>query len=130
VLPALTATLRAHPGTLLTDQAPPLYYYLEEYEPWQLLTSIPDSSAWALSRDIGQRRPAYILLSFAVGGGGCGNEDPAVRQTQAQCLHNIDLRVLYRIISDGGYRLIARIPYRTTSFQSDYMLWAREGPRR
>jgi len=130
VLPALAATLRAHPGALLTDQAPPLYYYLEEYEPWQLLTSIPDSSAWALSRDIGQRRAAYILLSFAVGGGGCGNEDPSVKQTQAQCLHNIDLRVLYRIISDGGYRLIARIPYRTTSFRSDYMLWAREGLRR
>ncbi len=130
VLPDLTTTLRAHPGTLLTDQAPPLYYYLEGFEPWQLLTSIPDSSAWALSRDVGQRRAAYILLSFAVGGGGCGNEDPAVKQTQAQCLHNIDLRVLYRIISDGGYRLIARIPYRTASFQSEYMLWAREVPRR
>ena len=45
-------------------------------------------------------------------------------------MHNIDLHVLYQIISDGGYRLIARIPYQTTSFKSDYMLWAREGPQR
>jgi hypothetical protein len=130
VLPALATTLRAHPGSMLTDEGPPLYYYLEEFEPWQLLTSIPDSSRWAVSRDISQRRVEYILLSFAVGGGGCGNEDPAVKKTQAQCVHNIDLRVLYQIISDGGYRLIARIPYRTTSFKSDYMLWAREGPQR
>jgi hypothetical protein len=130
VLPTLATTLRAHPGSLLTDESPPLYYYLEEFEPWQLLTSIPDSSRWAVSRDIRQRRVKYILLSFAVGGGGCGNEDPAVKKTQAQCLHNIDIRVLYQIISDGGYRLIARIPYRTTSFKSDYMLWAREGPQR
>jgi hypothetical protein len=130
VLPALATTLRAHPGSLLTDESPPLYYYLEELEPWQLLTSIQDSSPWAVSRDIRQRRVEYILLSFAVAGGGCGNKDPAVKETQAQCVHNIDLRVLYQIISNGGYRLIARIPYRTTSFNSDYMLWAREGPQR
>ena len=130
VLPALATALRAHPGSMLTDEGPPLDYYLEEFEPWQLLTSIQDSSQWAVSRDIRQRRVEYILLSFAVGGGGCGNVDPAVKETQAQCVHNIDLRVLYQIISDGGYRLIARIPYRTTSFNSDYMLWAREGPQR
>jgi hypothetical protein len=129
VLPTLATTLRAHPGPLLTDESPPLYYYLEEFEPWQLLTSIPDSSRWALSRDIRQRRVKYILLSFAVGGGGCGNEDPAVKKSQAQCLHNIDLHVLYQIISDGSYRLIARIPYQTTSFKSEYMLWVREGPQ-
>jgi hypothetical protein len=129
-LPALAATLRAHPGSLLTDEGPPLYYYAEEFEPWQLLTSIQDSSHWAISRDIKQRRAEYILLSFAVAGGGCGNVDPAVQKTQAQCVHNIDLHVLYQIISDGGYRLIARIPYQTTSFKSDYMLWAREGPQR
>ena len=56
VLPTLATTLRAHPGALLTDESPPLYYYLEEFEPWQLLTSIPDSSRWALSRDIKERR--------------------------------------------------------------------------
>ena len=83
-----------------------------------------------MSRDIRQRRAEYILLSFAVAGGGCGNVDPAVQTTQAKCVHNMDLRVLYQIISDGGYRLIARIPYQTTSFKSDYMLWAREGPQR
>jgi hypothetical protein len=130
VLPALATTLGDHPGPLLTDESPPLYYYLEEFEPWQLLTSIQDSSWWAVSRDIRQRRAEYILLSFAVSGGGCGNEDPAVKKTQARCVHNIDLRVLYQIISDGGYRLVARIPYRTTSFKSDYMLWVREGPGR
>ena len=130
VLPALATTLRGHPGSLLTDEGPPLYYYAEEFEPWQLLTSIQDSSQWAVSRDIRQRRAEYILLSFAVAGGGCGNVDPAVQTTQAKCVHNMDLRVLYQIISDGGYRLIARIPYQTTSFKSDYMLWAREGPQR
>jgi hypothetical protein len=130
VLPTLATTLRAHPGSVLTDEGPPLYYYAEEFEPWQLLTSIQDASRWAISRDIEQRRTEYILLSFAVAGGGCGNVDPAVRKTQDQCVHNIELHVLYQIISDGGYRLIARIPYQTTSFKSDYMLWAREGPQR
>ena len=47
-----------------------------------------------------------------------------------KCLHYIDLRIMSEIISNGGYRLIARIPYRTTSFHSAYMLWAREGPQR
>ena len=130
VLPTLAATLQAHPGSLLTDETPPFYYYLEDFEPWQRLTSIPNSSAWAISRDIKQRRFTYVLLSFATSGGGCGNEDPAVKKTQSQCLHYIDLRVLTDIISDGGYRLIARIPYGTTSFKSDYMLWMREGSPR
>jgi hypothetical protein len=129
VLPALSTELRAHPGPLLTDQNPPFYYYLEDVESWRLLTSIPDSSAWAISRGIRQRRFAYILLSFAVGGGGCGNKDPAVRQTRSQCIHYVDLKVLYNIINDGGYHLIARIPYGTTSFKGAYMLWAREGPQ-
>jgi hypothetical protein len=130
VLPTLAATLQAHPGSLLTDETPPFYYYLEDFEPWQHLTSIPNSSAWAISRDIKQRRFTYVLLSFAVGGGGCGNKDPAVKETRSQCIHYIDIRVLYSIISDGGYRLIARIPYRTTSFKSDYMLWVRQGAPR
>jgi hypothetical protein len=130
VLPALTAELDAHPDSLLTDETPPFYYYLEKFEPWQLLTSIQDSSPVTISRDIKQRRFAFVLLSFAVGGGGCGNEDPAVKGAQAQCLHNIDLHVLYEMISDGGYRLVARIPYRTTSFNSAYLLWAREGSQR
>jgi len=124
VLPALTAALRTHPGSLLTDQAAPLNYYLENLEPWQSVGSIPDPS---IAQDVRQQRFTYILLSFAGGGGGCGNADPAVKKTQSQCLHYIDLHALYSIISDGGYRLIARIPYQTTAFKSDYMLWMREG---
>ena len=124
VLPSLTAALRAHPGSLLTDQTAPLNYYLEGLEPWQSVATIPDPS---ISQDVKQQRFTYILLSFAGGGGGCGNADPAVRKTQSQCLHYVDLRALYNIISDGGYRLIARVPYRTTSFKSDYMLWMRQG---
>jgi hypothetical protein len=127
VLPALTATLRAHPGSLLTDQAAPLDYYLEDFEPWQNVGTIQGSP---ISQYVRQRRFTYILLSFAIGGGGCGNADPAVKETQSQCLHFIDLHVLYNIISDGGYTLIARIPYRVTSFKSVYMLWARQGPQR
>jgi hypothetical protein len=123
-LPALTAALRAHRGSLLTDQTAPLNYYLEDLEPWQSVANIPDPS---ISQDVRQQRFTYILLSFAGGGGGCGNADPAVKKTQSQCLHYIDLRALYSIISDGGYRLIARIPYQTTAFKSDYMLWMREG---
>ena len=125
VLPALTAALRAHPGSLLTDQAAPLNYYLEDLEPWQSVATIQGSM---VAQDVRQQRFTYILLSFAGGGGGCGNADPAVKKTQSQCLHYIDLHALYTIISDGGYRLIARIPYQTTSFKSDYMLWMREGP--
>jgi Dolichyl-phosphate-mannose-protein mannosyltransferase len=129
-LPALTGAMRAHPGTLLTDEAPPLEYYLQDVEPWQFLTSIPNSSPITLSRDISQRRFAYILLSFTVGGGGCGNTDPAVRRTHDKCLHYMDLRIMSEIISSGAYKLIARIPYRTTSFHSAYMLWARKGSSR
>jgi hypothetical protein len=125
-LPVLEATLGTHPDTLLTDETPP-FYYLEKSEPWQLMASIPTSPASTIAQDIKHRRFAFVLLSFAEGGGGCGNADPAVKRTQAQCVHNMDLRVLSEIISDGGYRLTARIPYRTTSFKSYYMLWAREG---
>jgi hypothetical protein len=123
-LPALTAAFRTHPGSLLTDQTAPLNYYLQDFEPWQSVSNIPDPSIY---QDVRQQRFAYILLSFAGGGGGCGNADPSVRKTQSKCLHYIDLHVLYSIISDGGYRLIARIPYQTTAFRSDYMLWMREG---
>jgi hypothetical protein len=130
VLPTLTTTLRAHPGSLLTDEGPPLYYYLEEFEPWQLLTSIQDSPRWAVSRDIRQRRVKYILLPSAVSGGGCDNVEPAITETQAHCVRNIDLRALYQIIGESGYRLMARIPYQTTSFRSDYLLWVRVGPQR
>jgi hypothetical protein len=128
-LPVLEATLSAHPDTLLTDETPPFYYYLEKSEPWELMTSIPNSSPVTISKDIKQRTFALVLLSFAEGGGGCGNADPAVKRTQAKCLHNMDIRVLSELISDGGYRLIAKIPYKTTSFNSYYMLWAREGSK-
>jgi hypothetical protein len=127
VLPVLGATLRAHPGSLLADQVAPFNYYLEDLESWQNIGTIPDPS---ISQDVRQRRFTYILLSFTIGGGGCGNADPSVKRTQSKCLHYIELRVLYDIITDGGYKLIARIPYRTTSFKSDYMLWVREGPKR
>jgi hypothetical protein len=133
VLPTLTAALRDHPGPLLTDEAAQFDYYVQDVEPWQFITPIPNSSARALSQrieGIKQHRFAFILLSFAVGGGGCGNEDPAVKSTHATCMHYIDLHIMSEIISSGGYRLIARIPYRTTSFHSAYMLWARKGPQR
>jgi 4-amino-4-deoxy-L-arabinose transferase-like glycosyltransferase len=133
VLPTLTATLRAHPGALLTDEAAQFDYYIQAVEPWQLITPISNSSSRALSRnieDIKQHRFAFILLSFAVGGGGCGNEDPTVKGTHAKCMHYIDLHIMSEIISSGGYNLIARIPYRTASFHSAYMLWARKGPQR
>jgi hypothetical protein len=64
-----------------------------------------------------------------VGGGGCGNADPAVRGTQESCPHYADLRMLGDLLNYGGYQLIARVPYRTTAYHSAYMLWVREGPR-
>ncbi len=70
-----------------------------------------------------------ILLSYAVGGGGCGNADPQLKSSRPQCLHFQDLKVLNAIISDGGYRLVERIRYKTTSFSSAYLIWARQGAR-
>ena len=67
------------------------------------------------------------MLSYVLGGGGCGNADPRLRASQPQCLHNLDLKVLADIISDGGYQLVARIPYRTTSFRSAFLIYARTG---
>ncbi len=103
----------------------------EGIEPWQSITSIPDSSAWALAQDVRQRR--FSVHPAVVRGrrrrvrqrGPRGQADAGSVPAQHR-----SSRVLYGIISDGGYRLIARIPYRTTSFKSDYLLWAREGPRR
>ncbi len=125
-LPALTSTLRAHPGELLVDAAPPFDYYLQNVEPWQAITSTPNYSGPAIARQIRQRRFSVIMVSYAVGGGDCGNADPAVRKDQAQCLHAMDIKVVSDIISSGGYRLITRIPYKTTSFSSAYLIWARQ----
>jgi hypothetical protein len=129
VLPALTATLRAHPGPLLVDATPPFDYYLQDVEPWQEITSIPNYSRPAMTQEIKQRHFSVIMISYAVGGGDCGNADPAIGNRQAQCLHDIDIKVVTDLLSGRGYRLIARIPYKTTSFQSAYMIWARQEPR-
>lgn len=126
VLPELTAALRAHPGPLLVDTTAPFDYYLIDHEPWQRIASIPPSSQ-AEAQIVRQRRFSVILLSYTVGGGGCGNEDPAVQSTRSSCQHNVDIRMLNDILSDGTYRLIARIGYQTAAFRSTYMVWAREG---
>jgi len=123
----LTTALRDHPGQLLVDATPPFEYYLQNVEPWQSITSAPNYNKAALNAAIRQRRFAVIVLSYAVGGGDCGNADPAIKKTQAQCLHNVDLTMLADIIKSGAYQLITRIPYKTTSFQSAYMIWARQG---
>jgi hypothetical protein len=129
VLPALTATLQAHPGSLLVDTTAPFDYYLIGSEPWQRIAAIPRASPQAEKDIVRQRQFSVILLSYSIGGGGCGNEDPAVKTTQAACPHNVDIRMLSDLLSSGGYRLAARIPYRTTAFTSAYMIWVREGPR-
>jgi len=129
VLPALTETLQAHPGSLLVDTTAPFDYYLIGSEPWQRIAAIPRASRQAEKEIVEQRQFSVILLSYTVGGGDCGNEDPAVKSTQAACPHNVDLRMLSDLLSSGDYRLAARIPYRTTAFTSAYMIWVREGPR-
>jgi hypothetical protein len=129
VVGTLTASLRDHPGQLLVDATPPFDYYLGNVEPWQSITSTPNYSGAALDVAISQHRFAVIMISYAVGGGDCGNVDPAIRKTQALCLHNVDLRVLDDIIKSGAYQLITRIPYKTTAFGSAYMVWARAGAR-
>lgn len=130
-LPILDAALRANPQQpLLVDDTPPFDYYLENAEPWQLISSVSPSSVALAAKSIKEHKFAYILLSFAAGGGSCGNYDPLKKSSQAKCQHNADLRVTNSIISDGGYKLIARIPYRTTAFRSDYLIWIRKGTRR
>ncbi len=129
VLPTLRATLRAHPGQLLVDDGPTFDYYLENVEPWPDITSIAVTSPGDLEQAVRQRRFSVILLSYAVGGGGCGNADPQLKSSRPQCLHFQDLKVLNAIISDGGYRLVERIRYKTTSFSSAYLIWARQGAR-
>ncbi len=128
-LPTLTATLRAHPGPLLVDATPPFDYYLQNVEPWQEITSTPNYSPAAIAREIRQHHFSVIMISYAQGGGDCGNDDPAIKREQATCLHNLDLKVVSDLLSDGGYKMIARIPYKTTSFQSAYVIWAREEAR-
>jgi hypothetical protein len=127
VLPALRATLRAHPGQLLVDDGPTFDYYLQDTEPWPDITSIAITSPGELTRAVRHRRFSVILLSYAAGGGGCGNADPQLKSSRPQCLHYQDLKVLNAIISDGGYRLVERIRYRTTSFSSAYLIYARSG---
>jgi 4-amino-4-deoxy-L-arabinose transferase-like glycosyltransferase len=129
LIPALTATLRAHPGSLLVDVTPPFDYYLIGSEPWQQIAAIPRTSPQAEAQLVRRRHFSVILLSYTIGGGGCGNEDPSVKSTQATCPHNVDLRMLSDLLSSGGYRLADRIPYRTSAFRSAYTIWVREGPR-
>jgi hypothetical protein len=130
VLPDLQAVLRTHPGQLLVDDGPTYDYYLQSAEPWQSITSIASTSPAVLEQDVRQQRFSVILLSYAVGGGGCGNADPQLTSSRINCLHYQDLKVLNAIISDGGYRLVERIRYKTTSFTSAYMVWARQSSPR
>ena len=127
VWPTLRATLQAHPGQLLVDDGPTFDYYLQDTEPWPDITSIAVTGPGELELAIRHRRFSVILLSYAVGGGGCGNADPQLKSSRPQCLHFQDLKVLNAIISDGGYRLVERIRYRTTSFSSAYLIYARSG---
>ncbi len=129
VVPMLTTAIRDHPGRLLVDAAPPFDYYLQRTEPWQAITALPSYSGASLSLAIKQRQFAVIMLSYAAGGGDCGNDDPAVKKTRDQCLHNVDLKALADILTSGGYELVTKIPYKTTSFASTYMIWARQGTR-
>ncbi len=125
VLPALRAALQTHPGQLLVDDGPTFEYYLQNVESWQNITSIAITGPGALEEAVRHQRFSVILLSYAAGGGGCGNADPQLKSSRAQCLHYQDLKVLDAIISDGGYRLVERISYKTTSFSSAYLIWAR-----
>jgi hypothetical protein len=130
VLPTLDAVLRADPQQpLLVDDTPPFDYYLEDVEPWQLISSVSPSSMAAATEAIKEHKFAYILLSFAAGGGSCGNYDPLVKSSRSKCQQNADLRAVNDIINAGGYELIARIPYKTTAFRSNFLLWRREGRR-
>jgi hypothetical protein len=126
VLPALRTVLLTHPGQLLVDDGPTFDYYLQDAEPWPNITSITITGPTALEQAVRHRRLSVILLSYAVGGGGCGNADPQLRSSRPQCLHYQDLKVLSAILSDGGYRLVERIRYKTTSFSSAYLIWARQ----
>jgi hypothetical protein len=126
VLPPLTSVLRTYPGHLLVDDGPVFDYYLQNTEPWPDVTSIAVTSPGALEQAVRQRQFSVILLAYAVGGGGCGNADPQLKSSRPQCLHFQDLKVLDAIISDGGYRLIERIRYQTTSFASAYLIYARQ----
>jgi 4-amino-4-deoxy-L-arabinose transferase-like glycosyltransferase len=129
-MPTLSETLAANPGRLLTDDAPPADYYLEGREPWQDIASVTAMPAWQLAQAVKQRQFSVIVLSFATGGGGCGNQDPLLKDSAPDCLQNLDLKVLGDIIRDGGYQQVAKIPYQTTSFQSSYLIWARQGGSR
>jgi hypothetical protein len=126
VLPPLTEVLRTHPGQLLVDDGPVFDYYLQNTESWPSITSIAVTSPGALEQAVRRRQFSVILLAYAVGGGGCGNADPKLKSSRPQCLHYQDLKVLNAIISDGGYRLIERIRYKTTSFASAYLIYARQ----
>lgn len=128
-LPTLTSVLRAHPGHLLVDDGPVFDYYLQNIEPWPDITSIAVTSPGALEQAVRHRQFSVILLAYAVGGGGCGNADPQLKSSREQCLHYEDLNVLNAIISDGGYQLVERIRYKTTSFASTYMIWVRSERR-
>jgi 4-amino-4-deoxy-L-arabinose transferase-like glycosyltransferase len=130
VLPTLSATIRIHPGQLLVDDGPSFDYYLAGVQPWQRITAVPNESSADLALAVRQRQFSVIMLSYALGGGGCGNADPKEQSSQSQCLHNVDLKVLGDIIGDGGYQLVARIPYSTTAFHGAYLVYARGGDRR
>ena len=47
--------------------------------------------------------------------------------SRANCQHEIDLRAVADMLDAGGYKLVAKVPYASSSVSGDFMLWESEG---
>jgi hypothetical protein len=128
ILPTLQRVIAKNPGLLLAEEAPAFAYYLARDEPWQNIVAVP---AWAgltgpgagsFSAGIQERRYAVIALTFDGRGGAC----VVSKSGKSVCDHTVDGSILRAINAHGGYKLVVKIPYRTSAFRSAYMIWVRE----
>jgi hypothetical protein len=128
ILSTLQRVTAKNPGLLLAEDAPSFAYYLSREEPWQNIVAVP---AWAGLANTGaedfptgvqQHKYAVIALTFDGRGGAC----VVSKGGKSVCNHTIDGSILRAIRAYGGYKLVAKIPYRTSAFRSVYMVWVRE----
>lgn len=127
ILPTLQRVIAKNPGLLLAEEAPTFAYYLARDQPWQNIVAVPawagltGPSAGSFSAGIKERRYAVIALTFDGRGGAC----VVSKSGESVCDHTVDGSILRAINAYGGYKLVVRIPYRTSAFRSVYMIWVR-----
>jgi hypothetical protein len=129
VLPVLTAAIRQHPGPVLSEDGPVNDYYLTGVEPWRDITPVHDGISPArYKQEISAGTFSVIFESLDGAGDGC-TQDGTLNGAPV-CTSPLDVAILADIKHSGRYRLVASLPYATSSFRSSFLIWERTGGAR